>query len=142
MIIGDAHSGTTNPTSGSPTASPRWRRSPSAAGSAGANLIADNTAAGATTGPTINGVTTLNSPLTFTYVRNGGSWLYTDIKDKITGNGGGSGNDTLIFTQTGSSGNPYWQYDGAAANDFQGNVHVVSGNWAVQNFGNPGGNAP
>ena len=104
-------------------------------------MVVDNTSAGDTTGPTINGVTTLNSPLTFTYAGIGSQWHYTTFKQNITGNGGGSGNDTLIFKMpAGTTGNPYWQYDGSAANDFLGNVHVVSGNWAVQNFGNPGGN--
>jgi autotransporter-associated beta strand protein len=103
------------------------------AGVTGVNLAANNTSATAQTGYNLYGII-LNSPLTITYTRNGSQWLYIDNWQKITGPGGGSGNDSLIFVQTGTSGNPYFQFDAAASNDFIGNVHVKSGNWAVQAF--------
>jgi autotransporter-associated beta strand protein len=105
-----------------------------AAGVTNATLVANNTSATATTGFVFTNGITLNSPLTINYTRNSSQWDYLDNYQKITGPGGGSGNDSLIFTQTGSTGNPYYQFDGAVNNDFLGNVHVKSGTWAVQGF--------
>ena len=137
VVIGDANSGATIPTLRFTNGQANIGSLTVPAGVTGANITVDNTSASATTGPNIRGLTTLNSPLTFTYVRNGSQWLYTAIFQPITGNGGGSGNDTLIFKASGGTGNPYWEYDGSSPNTFQGNVEVASGNWAVQNFGSP-----
>jgi autotransporter-associated beta strand protein len=104
-----------------------------AAGATGAGLIVDNTSATAQTGFNLYGIA-LNGPLTITYYRNNSQWLYIDNYQKITGTGGGSGNDSLVFVQSGSTGNPYYQVDGHFSNDFTGNVHVKSGAWAVQAF--------
>jgi autotransporter-associated beta strand protein len=141
VVIGDANSGATGPTLVFTNGQPAIGSLTVGASVSGANLVSDNSATTATTGVTVNGVTTLNSPLTFTYAGSGSSWHYVAFNQKITGNGGGSGNDTLIFQMpVGTTGNPYWEYDGSVANDFQGNIHVESGAWAIQSFNNPTGN--
>jgi autotransporter-associated beta strand protein len=83
--------------------------------------------------PLINGTTTLNSPLTIQRY-NGNIHEGLAFKGKITGPGGGSGNDTLIFRRTGSN-NYYMEMDTlAVANDFSGNVHVYDGELRLQGF--------
>ena len=105
-----------------------------AGGLTNVSLVADNTSATTTTGFILNGII-LNSPLTITYNRINGQWDYVSHNQKITGAGGGAGNDTLIFVQNGGNGNPYYELDGHFSNDFTGNVHVKSGSWSVQGFG-------
>ncbi|MEO5716091.1 MAG: autotransporter-associated beta strand repeat-containing protein [Luteolibacter sp.] len=77
----------------------------------------------------ISGVTTLNSPLNVS----AGAALFSG---KITGNGGGAGNDTLII----KGGGGFWEPDTTVANDFSGNVHLTTGQVKLQVFGAPGSN--
>ncbi len=73
---------------------------------------------------------TLNSPLTISKANMGGNWLGIQTSGKITGNGAGAGNDTLILTNAGGA-QAYWQANDFA-NDFLGNVHITSGDWRLQ----------
>jgi fibronectin-binding autotransporter adhesin len=87
--------------------------------------------------PTINGVTTLNSALTQKGLA-GNGWNGVVFKQKITGNGAGAGNDSLILDangQTAISAAFVWQYDGSAANDYVGNIRVKGGTTNAQALG-------
>ena len=56
---------------------------------------------------------------------------------QITGNGGGSGKDSLVLNSFTS----YFELDNGTRNTFLGNVHVLAGESpALQCFNNPGGN--
>lgn len=123
-----------------------------ASGSTGATLIlnAANMALGALTVPA--GVTnatiamtqnvttwshsivgaTLASPLSVTQSGAGyPNWDQITWTAKINGNGGGPGNDTLIFNNTSGMQN-YFTVGAGVSNDFSGNVHVKVGLIAVQ----------
>jgi fibronectin-binding autotransporter adhesin len=87
--------------------------------------------------PQINGPTILNSALTVKGV-NTGAWNGVVFKDRITGDGAGAGNDTLIMDANGQTGtvNAFvWQYDAAVANNFVGNVRVTGGTTNAQALG-------
>jgi autotransporter-associated beta strand protein len=82
---------------------------------------------------------TLASPLTVAQSNASGSnWSQVTWTSKITGNGGGSGNDTLVFHNTGSSQN-YYTTNAGVIHDFSGNIHLKGGLIAVQS-GTPSGN--
>jgi fibronectin-binding autotransporter adhesin len=66
------------------------------------------------------------------------NWNQVSWSSKITGTGGGSGNDTLVFNNTSSMQN-YFTTNSGVTHDFSGNVHLKAGVIAVQN-GTPGGN--
>ncbi len=82
----------------------------------------------------------LNSPLTITPSGSAANRT-VGFTAKITGNGGGSGNDSLTWVFSGAN-SFFWEYDIAVVNDFVGNVHIKSGTLNVQQLGsgNPGGN--
>jgi fibronectin-binding autotransporter adhesin len=132
VVIGDANSGTTNPTFYFNGTGPVI----------GSLTVASNvTGAGLTVNPSgtfvkINGTMTLGSSLTFTQL--GGSYFSAlQNEGKITGNGGGAGNDTLVFNDVTSGGfQSYWQNDTTVANDFFGNVHFKSGDVRLQGTAN------
>ncbi|MEO5716092.1 MAG: autotransporter-associated beta strand repeat-containing protein [Luteolibacter sp.] len=81
---------------------------------------------------TISGVTTLNSTLKVNTV---GAAAFGN---KITGNGGGAGNDSLII----NGGGGYWESDGTVASDYSGNLHITGAQVRLQMLGssNPGSN--
>lgn len=83
----------------------------------------------ATTLPKVTGLTTLNSPLTLNRTATGNTGF--EFVGRITGNGGGSGNDSLIFTN-GLTGDLFAQFSNTIANDYLGNFHVKSGGLKVQ----------
>ena len=128
VVIGDANSGATNPT---------YYNS-----NGGGNAPINNLTVGVgVTGATpwsingiwscnVNGTVTLNSPLTI-LVNNANNLASVGPQTAmITGNGGGSGHDTLIFTH--GSGDFRWEVDNTTNNTFAGNVHLVSGSLLVQ----------
>jgi autotransporter-associated beta strand protein len=66
------------------------------------------------------------------------NWSQVTWTSKITGTGGGPGNDTVILNNTSSMQN-YWTMSSGVTNDFIGNIHVKAGVIAVQS-GSPGAN--
>jgi fibronectin-binding autotransporter adhesin len=81
----------------------------------------------------------LASPLTVAQSNTSGSnWSQVTWTSKITGIGGGAGNDTLVFHNTGGTQN-YYTTNNGAAHDFSGNVHLKGGLIAVQSQ-TPNGN--
>ncbi|MBN8460055.1 MAG: autotransporter-associated beta strand repeat-containing protein [Verrucomicrobia bacterium] len=81
-------------------------------------------------GPYVSGETTLNGALT---IYRYGNNIHEGFQNggKITGNGAGSGNVSLIFNREGSN-NFYWQANNLLANDFLGNIRVSGGELRVQ----------
>jgi autotransporter-associated beta strand protein len=80
---------------------------------------------------TFNGAT-LSSPLSFNQSNAAfPNWDQITWNSKITGPGGGAGNDTLVFNNT-SGMQHYITMAAGIANDFSGNVHVKSGLVAAQ----------
>ena len=81
----------------------------------------------------------LSSPLTVAQSNTtGANWSQVTWTSKITGTGGGAGNDTLVFHNTGGTQN-YFTTSNGAAHDFSGNVHLKGGLIAVQSQ-TPNGN--
>ncbi len=72
----------------------------------------------------VTGATTLNSPLTVGKTSSG-SWCGF-LPAGITGNGGGAGNDTLIFTNAGGA--QFYPQGGSGAYNYSGNVHFLTAN--------------
>ncbi|MCW1925048.1 autotransporter-associated beta strand repeat-containing protein [Luteolibacter arcticus] len=76
-----------------------------------------------TFGHTVAGAT-LGSPLTIAQSNASGiNWSQLTWNTKLTGNGGGSGNDTLVLSNTGTTQN-YFTMGTGVVNDFLGNVRV------------------
>jgi autotransporter-associated beta strand protein len=77
----------------------------------------------------------LNSPLTISKANTGGNWqgVQTVGGGRMTGPGAGPGKDTLLLLNAGGA-QAYIQANNVA-NDFLGNVHVVTGDWRIQNGG-------
>lgn len=75
---------------------------------------------------------TLSSPLTIKQINTTGTnWNQVTYTSKITGTGGGSGNDTLVFNNLSGSQN-YFTTSSGVKHDFLGNVHVKAGSIFVQ----------
>jgi len=99
----------------------------------GANVTGARIRTNAWGGPYVTGETTLNSALT---VERYGNNTHEGFQNggKITGNGAGSGKDSLIFERGGSN-NFYWQAHNTVANDFPGHLRVKNGRPAQQRPG-------
>lgn len=86
---------------------------------------------------TFGGIT-LDRPLKIEKTAANGVWGQFQIASggKITGNGGGAGNDTLLIYAKNANAQFYLtSLAGAVANDFSGNVHLFTGNLRVQHGG-------
>ena len=127
VVIGDGNSGATKPTlnfNGNTM-------------TIGAVTVGSNVAGAQIVGgggwDVINGQLSLGSSLTV----NSSYYWGIGNNSQITGNGGGSGKDSLVLNSFTS----YFELDNGTRNTFLGNVHVLAGaSPALQCFNNPGGN--
>jgi fibronectin-binding autotransporter adhesin len=133
ITLGDANTGASNPAISFGPANVSIGALTVAANVTGATIaFPQNTA---TYNYQFNGVITLNSPLNINQSNASGiNWSQFIQGNKITGNGGGAGNDSLVFDNSSSS-QMYWTYNGVA-NDFLGNVHIKAGRILMQGSAN------
>ena len=139
VVLGDVNTGASNPSIVYNTAGTAFNIGTLtvSSGVTGATIsFPQNTS---TVSYNVNGVTTLNSPLIMAESNASSShWSQLTTVGKVTGNGGGSGNDTLIINNTAPD-QIYWTTGTGVVNDFSGNVRLQAGLVAIQ-AGSPGTN--
>ena len=118
LIIGDGNSGATAPNVFFNNATPSFVSLTVDSGVTDAAIYSNSWA------QNVTGSTTLNSPLKIVRTTGGGVHGGFQNSGSITGNGGGAGNDSLIF-EHGGGGNFYWQANNTTGNDFAGNIHIM-----------------
>lgn len=133
LVIGDANTGGMIPSVFFNNSTPSFSAITVAGGVTGATILSNSWA------QNVTGATTLNSPVRVLRTTGGGVHGGFQNTGIITGAGGGSGNDSLIF-EHGGGGNFYWQAGNTAANDFAGNIHITGTGSTNLQGGNNGPN--
>ncbi len=128
IVLGDANSGSTTPTFGISVNNISLNNMTVGANVTNATFFAIPTGNGFLSASNI----TLNSPLILRKNNSAAGWIgFQTLGGKITGPGAGPGKDSLILVNDGGF-QAYFQGN-YIPNDFLGNVHVVSGDWRIQN---------